>query len=70
METVTISSKYQIVIPLEVREKFHLKPGQKLAFIPYKGTLRVVIVPPIEEARGTLKGLNTEGFREEDDEAR
>ena len=48
MYTTTISSKYQVVIPREVREKFNLTPGQKLLFIPYKNTLRVVIVPPIE----------------------
>ena len=70
MEIVTISSKYQVVIPREVREKFNLKPGQKIAFIPYKGTLRVVIIPPIEAARGMLKGLNTDGIREEEDEER
>lgn len=68
MEAVTISSKYQVVIPKEVREKFNLKPGQKLAFIPYKGTLRVVVVPTIDEARGLLKGLDTEDIREEQDE--
>ena len=70
METVTISSKYQVVIPRKVREQFNLKPGQKLAFIPYRGTLRVVIVPPIEEARGMFKGLNTDNIREEQDEER
>lgn len=70
METVTISSKFQVVIPRAVREKFNLKPGQKLAFIPFKGTLRVVIIPPIEAARGMLKGLNADGIREEEDEER
>jgi AbrB family looped-hinge helix DNA binding protein len=70
MEAVTISSKYQVVIPQEVRKQFNLKPGQKLMFIPYNGTLRVVIVPPIKKARGMLKGLNTENIREEVDEER
>jgi AbrB family looped-hinge helix DNA binding protein len=70
MNVVTISSKYQIVIPKDVREKFNLKPGQKLAFIPYNGTLRVVVVPSIEEARGMLKGMNTDNIREEEDEER
>ena len=70
MKAVTISSKYQVVIPREIREKFHLKPGQKLVFIPYKSTLRVVIVPPIEDAQGMLKGLNTDDIREEKDEER
>jgi AbrB family looped-hinge helix DNA binding protein len=70
MDVVTISSKYQIVIPKDVREKFNLKPGQKLAFIPYKGTLRVVVVPSIEEAYGMLAGMNTDDIREEEDEER
>lgn len=70
MRPVTISSKFQVVIPREIREQFGLKPGQKLAFIPYNGTLRVVILPSIKEARGMLKGINTEDIREEVDEAR
>lgn len=70
MEAVTISSKYQVVIPQEVRKQFNLKPGQKLMFVPYNGTLRVVIVPPIKKARGMLKGMNTENIREEVDEER
>jgi AbrB family looped-hinge helix DNA binding protein len=70
MEAVTISSKYQVVIPREVRKQFNLKPGQKLVFIPYNGTLRVVVVPPIKKARGMLKGMNTDNIREELDEER
>ena len=70
METVTISSKYQVVIPKQVRKQFNLKPGQKLMFIPYNGTLRVVVVPPIKKARGMLKGMNTDNIREEVDEER
>ncbi|MEW5829790.1 MAG: AbrB/MazE/SpoVT family DNA-binding domain-containing protein [Chloroflexota bacterium] len=70
METVTISSKYQVVIPREVRKQFNLKPGQKIMFIPYSGTLRVVIVPPVEKARGMLKGMDTRDIREEVDEER
>ncbi len=70
MEAVTISSKYQVVIPREVRKQFNLKPGQKLMFIPYNGTLRVVVVRPIKKARGMLKGMNTDNIREEVDEER
>jgi AbrB family looped-hinge helix DNA binding protein len=70
MEAVTISSKYQVVIPREVRKQFNLKPGQKLMFIPYNGTLRVVVVPPMKKARGMLKGMNTNNIREEGDEER
>jgi AbrB family looped-hinge helix DNA binding protein len=70
MEAVTISSKYQVVIPREVRKQFGLKPGQKIMFIPYNNTLRVIVVGPIEKARGMLKGIKTDGIREEVDEER
>jgi AbrB family looped-hinge helix DNA binding protein len=70
MYAATISSKYQVVIPREVREQFGLKPGQRIAFIPFNKTLRIVIVPPIEKARGMLKGMDIEGYREEEDEER
>ena len=66
----TISSKYQIVIPREVREQFNLKPGQKVMFIPYQNTIRLVIVPPIKDALGIFKGINTDNLREEVDEER
>ena len=70
MEAVMISSKYQVVIPKEVRKQFNLKPGQKILFIPYNGTLRVIVIPPIKKARGILEGINTENIREEADEER
>jgi AbrB family looped-hinge helix DNA binding protein len=68
----TISSKYQIVIPREVREQFDLKPGQKVMFIPYRNSIRLVIVPPIDQALGIFKGLeiNSDDIREEVDEER
>jgi AbrB family looped-hinge helix DNA binding protein len=66
----TISSKYQIVIPREVREQFNLKPGQKVIFIPYRNSIRLVIVPSIKDARGIFKGINTDNLREEVDEER
>jgi len=69
MDVVTISSKYQVVIPRAIREQFDLKPGQKLMFIPYNNILHVVIVPPIEKARGMLKGIDTDVQREEEDRA-
>ena len=47
-----------------------MRPGQKIAFIAYEKTLHVVIVPPIEEARGMLRGINTDNIREEEDEER
>ena len=66
----TISSKYQIMIPRQVREQFNLQPGQKVMFIPYQNSIRLVIVPPIKDARGIFKGMNTDHIREEVDEER
>jgi len=66
----TISTKYQIVIPREVRKKFNLKPGQKVMFIPYQKSIRLVIVPSIKDARGLFKGMNIDDLREEEDEER
>jgi len=67
MNTVTISSKYQVVIPRTIREQFNLKPGQKLLFIAYNNTLRVVIVPPIEDAEGIFEGIDTDPQRDKVD---
>jgi AbrB family looped-hinge helix DNA binding protein len=67
MQTATISSKYQAVIPRQVREEFGLRPGQKVVFIRHKKSLRLVVVPPIEQAHGFLKGIDTEVEREEQD---
>jgi AbrB family looped-hinge helix DNA binding protein len=66
----TISTKYQIMIPREFREQFNLRPGQKVMFIPYKNSIRLVIVPSIKEARGIFKGIKPDHLREEIDEER
>jgi AbrB family looped-hinge helix DNA binding protein len=70
METSVVSSKFQVVIPRKIRAKFKVKPGQRVMFIPYQKSLRMVIVPSIEEAYGMLKGMNTDNLREEEDEQR
>lgn len=67
MEATTISSKFQVVIPKKIRRQFNLQPGQKLVFIPYKNSLRVVVVPPIEQGLGFLEGIDTSVERDEDD---
>lgn len=67
METTTISSKYQVVIPRRIRQQFNLKPGQKVTFIPYKNSLRLVVVPEIERAFGFLEGIDMDVERDEVD---
>ena len=67
MDTVTISSKYQIVIPRAIREKWNVKPGQKVRLIVFGNHLEVVPVRDIREARGFLKGMSSDIEREEED---
>jgi AbrB family looped-hinge helix DNA binding protein len=64
---VTLSSKYQVVIPKAVRSRLGLNPGDKLRFIEINGTLRLVKVIPLSEARGILKGLPVNFVRNEED---
>ena len=64
---VTISSKYQIVIPREARDRAHLVPGQKLVVQVKHGQIKLIPVRPMEELIGFVKGINIEGFREEED---
>jgi AbrB family looped-hinge helix DNA binding protein len=66
METVTVSPKYQVVLPKAARKALGVKVGQKLIVFAYDN--RIVLVPerPIQEARGSLKGMDTAIEREED----
>jgi len=59
METVTISSKFQIVIPRAIRESLGLQPGQKFQAIQYGSRIELIPVKPIKEMRGFLKGIDT-----------
>jgi AbrB family looped-hinge helix DNA binding protein len=66
MEVVTISPKYQVVIPKRIRENLRLKPGQKVQAIEYDGRIELIPVRPAREMRGFLKGIDTTIEREED----
>ena len=66
MDTVTMSSKYQVVIPRSIREKWNVRPGQKVRFIIYGNRLEIVPVRDIKEARGFLKGMSSDIEREEE----
>ncbi len=67
MDAVTISEKYQIIIPPSARKQLHVKPGQKMQVVIYDNRVVLVPVRPMKEARGSLKGMNTDVPREEDD---
>ncbi|TES88216.1 MAG: AbrB/MazE/SpoVT family DNA-binding domain-containing protein [Desulfobacteraceae bacterium] len=66
MQTVTVSPKYQVVIPKTVRESLQLRPGQKMHVIEYDGRIEFIPERDINELRGFLKGINTDFEREED----
>ncbi len=62
----TISPKYQIVIPRELRENLHLKPGEKVEFLQYENRIEMIPVRNIRKMRGFLKGIDTTVEREKD----
>lgn len=66
MPSSTVSSKYQVVIPQEVRRKLGIRPGQRVQVIPYEGRIELIPIGPIEESRGFLKGIDLEIEREPD----
>lgn len=66
METVTISPKFQVVIPKRIRDQLKLRTGQKVQAIVYEDRIELVPVRPIQQMRGFLKGIDTTVPREED----
>jgi len=66
MTVVTISSRYQIVIPKDVRERLDLKPGQQVDAIPFRGRVELIPVEPVKSMRGALRGIDTTVPREDD----
>ena len=67
MNAVTLSSKFQISIPKQVRESQGWLPGQKLAFVPHGKNYVLVPVPKLEDLVGIAKGANPEGYRDRND---
>lgn len=67
MEAVTLSQKYQIVIPRKVREKMGLKPGMKIQVISLDDRIELIPVCPMSEMRGFLRGLDPSFEREKED---
>jgi len=63
---VTVSPKYQIVIPKEIRESMGIVSGQKVQIMSYQGRIEVIPLKPMKKMRGFLKGIETTVHREED----
>jgi len=66
METVTVSPKFQVVIPKEIRESLKLAPGQKIQALLYENRIELIPVRPIKKMRGFLKGIDTTIDRDSD----
>jgi AbrB family looped-hinge helix DNA binding protein len=64
--TITISPKFQIVIPKEIRERLHLRPGQKMQALAYDDRIELIPVCRAKELRGFLGGIDTTVQREPD----
>jgi AbrB family looped-hinge helix DNA binding protein len=63
---VTVSPKFQVVIPKEIRESLRLAPGQKVQALLYENRIELIPVRPIKKMRGFLKGIDTTIDREND----
>lgn len=67
METVTVSPKFQVVIPETIRNHLEIHPGEKVVMLEKDGVIHIVRIGNIKNLRGKLKKLSTEGLRDEED---
>ena len=67
MNAVTVSPKYQVVIPRTVRDQMHIRPGEKLQVISFDDRIELVRTRPIKKMKGFLKGLDGSFQREKKD---
>jgi len=66
MDTVTISPRFQVVIPKAIRESLKLAPGQKVQAIAYENRIELIPQRPMKKMRGFLKRVDTDVPREDD----
>ena len=66
MTSVTVSPKYQVVIPKSVRESMGIVSGQKIQMLTYGDRIELIPIKPMKELRGFLKGIETSVNREKD----
>ncbi len=67
MPTTTISPKFQVVIPKEVRDKLHLRPRQRVQVLEKGGVITLIPDVPIKSLKGFAKGISLTGLREKKD---
>lgn len=66
MAEVTVSPKFQVVIPKEIRESMGIVSGQKVRMIKYKNRIELIPLKSMNEMKGFLKGIDTEVHRDDD----
>jgi AbrB family looped-hinge helix DNA binding protein len=66
MTAVTVSPKYQVVIPKDVRESMGIYAGQKIQVLTYKNRIELIPIKPMKKMRGFLKGIDTDVDRDKD----
>jgi AbrB family looped-hinge helix DNA binding protein len=67
METVTLSSKYQLVLPRGARERLGLRPGMRITVVDKGGVIFLVPERPLPAYRGIARGVKAKGLREKKD---
>ena len=67
MEVVTVSPKYQVVIPKSIREYMKIESGEKVMMFEKDQVIHMIRVTNIRDFRGKFKNVSTEGLRDEED---
>ncbi|MBN3033531.1 MAG: AbrB/MazE/SpoVT family DNA-binding domain-containing protein [Candidatus Saganbacteria bacterium] len=67
MAEATLSSKYQLVIPKEVREETGLKSGERLVILAKDGIINIIPKHLLKRMKGFVKGIKLKGYREDKD---
>jgi AbrB family looped-hinge helix DNA binding protein len=66
MTTVTVSPKYQVVIPEDVRKSMGVRPGEKFQVVSYDGRVQFIPLRKMRDMKGWLSGMDTTIAREAD----
>jgi AbrB family looped-hinge helix DNA binding protein len=66
METVTISPKFQVVIPQKIREAMGLRSGEKAKVLSFRNRIEIIPIRDVKSLRGYLRGIDTSLVRDGD----
>ena len=67
MDTITVSPKYQVVLPSRVRKSIDIMPGEKAVVFEKDGIIHIVRIQDIKKLRGMFQNVSAEGIRDEND---